>query len=71
MLHAFYRSLKPGGKLVIIDYRKLPGFSSSWIMEHVRLDKKGVIEEVGQAGFRLTGEENFLRANYFLAFIKD
>jgi predicted methyltransferase len=71
MLHAFYRSLKPGGKLVIIDYRKLQGFSSSWIMEHVRLDKKGVIEEVKQAGFRLTGEEDFLRANYFLEFSKD
>jgi predicted methyltransferase len=71
MLHAFYRSLKPDGKLVIIDYRKQHGFSSSWIMEHVRLDKKGVIEEVKQAGFRLTGEEGFLRANYFLEFAKD
>jgi predicted methyltransferase len=40
-------------------------------MEHVRLDKKGVIEEVKQAGFRLTGEEGFLRANYFLEFAKD
>jgi predicted methyltransferase len=39
-------------------------------MEHVRLDKKGVIEEVEQSGFRLTGEENFLRANYFLTFTK-
>jgi predicted methyltransferase len=71
MLEAFYRSLKPDGKLIIIDYRKLLGFSSSWIMEHVRLDKKGVIAEVKQAGFRLTGEENFLRANYFLEFTKD
>jgi predicted methyltransferase len=40
-------------------------------MEHVRLDKKGVIEEVKQAGFRLTGEEDFLRANYFLEFTKN
>jgi predicted methyltransferase len=71
MLRAFYHSLKPGGKLVIIDYRKLRGFSSSWVMEHVRLDKKGVIEEVKQAGFRLTGEEDFLRANYFLEFTKN
>jgi predicted methyltransferase len=71
MLDGFYRSLKPGGKLVIIDYRKLHGFSSSWVMEHVRLDKQGVIEEVEQAGFRLTGEEDFLRANYFLEFVKE
>jgi predicted methyltransferase len=71
MLQGFYHSLKPGGKLVIIDYRKLRGFSSSWIMEHVRLDRKGLIEEVRQAGFRLTGEENFLRANYFLEFTKN
>jgi ubiquinone/menaquinone biosynthesis C-methylase UbiE len=71
MLHGFYRSLKPSGKLVIIDYRKRHGFSSPWIMEHVRLDKKGVIEEVKRAGFRLTGEHDFLRANYFLEFAKE
>ncbi|MES9991476.1 MAG: methyltransferase domain-containing protein [Candidatus Thiodiazotropha sp.] len=71
MLSSFNRSLKPGGRLIIIDYRKLRGFSSSWIMEHVRLDKMGVIKEVQQAGFRLLGEESFLRANYFLKFIKD
>jgi predicted methyltransferase len=35
------------------------------------LNKQGVIEEVNQAGFQLAGEENFLRANYFLTFTKD
>jgi predicted methyltransferase len=71
MLKSLHQSLKPGGRLVIIDYRKLSGFSSTWVMEHVRLDRKGVIAEVEQSGFRLSGEENFLRANFFLTFTKE
>jgi predicted methyltransferase len=71
MLNSLYRSMKSGARLVIIDFRKQPGISSTWVMEHVRLDKKGVIEEVRQAGFRLLGEDDFLQANYFLEFIKD
>jgi predicted methyltransferase len=70
MLNLLHQSLKPGGRLVIIDYRKLSGFSSTWVMEHVRLDRKGVIAEVEHSGFRLSGEENFLRANYLLTFTK-
>ncbi|MCG8037149.1 MAG: methyltransferase domain-containing protein [Candidatus Thiodiazotropha taylori] len=70
MLKLFHQSLKTGGRLVIIDFRKKPGFSSNWVMDHVRLDRKGVIGEIEQSGFRLSGEESFLRANYFLTFTK-
>jgi predicted methyltransferase len=71
MLSSLYRSMKPGARLVIIDFRKQPGISSNWVMEHVRLNKKGVIQEVRQAGFRLLGEDDFLQANYILQFVKD
>ncbi|MBV2091237.1 MAG: methyltransferase domain-containing protein [Candidatus Thiodiazotropha sp. (ex Ctena orbiculata)] len=70
MLKLIHQSLKSGGRLVIIDYRKRPGFSSNWVMDHVRLGRDGVIAEIEQSGFRLSGEENFLRANYFLTFTK-
>ncbi|MCG7899977.1 MAG: methyltransferase domain-containing protein [Candidatus Thiodiazotropha lotti] len=70
MLKLIHQSLKSGGRLVVIDYRKRPGFSSNWVMDHVRLDRDGVIAEIEQSGFRLSGEENFLRANYFLTFTK-
>ena len=64
MLRSIYSSLKHGAKLVIIDYRRLPGDSSPWVLQHVRIDKKGVIDEVEQAGFRLVEEKNLLQAKY-------
>lgn len=70
MLASIYRALRPGGKLVIIDYRKQPGSSSSWVMSHVRSAKQTVINEIQQAGFKLHSESDILKENYFLSFVK-
>jgi predicted methyltransferase len=70
MLASIYRALRPGGKLVIIDYRKQPGRSSAWVMSHVRSAKQTVIYEIQQAGFKLDSESDLLRENYFLNFVK-
>jgi predicted methyltransferase len=70
MLASIYRALRPGGKLVIIDYRKQPGRSSAWVMSHVRSAKQTVINEIQQAGFKLDSESDLLRENYFLNFVK-
>lgn len=71
MLASMHQALRPGGRLVIIDFRKIPGVSSSWVMNHVRADRATVIREVEAAGFRLVGEEGFLRVNYFLRFERE
>jgi len=70
MLASIHRALRPGGKLVIIDFRKQPGVSSDWVMSHVRSDKQTVIREIEQAGFRFASETNLLESNYFLWFSK-
>jgi predicted methyltransferase len=70
MLASIYRALRPGGKLIIIDYRKQPGRSSSWVMSHVRSAKQTVINEIQQAGFKLHSESDILKENYFLSFVK-
>jgi predicted methyltransferase len=65
-----HRALRPGGSVVIIDFRKIPGVSTPWVMNHVRADKKRVIREIEDTGFKLIGEEPILRTNYFLRFKK-
>lgn len=68
MLASLHRAIRPGGGLVIIDFERIPGVSSPWIMGHVRAGKETVIREVEAAGFRLDREIPLLRQNYMLRF---
>jgi predicted methyltransferase len=70
MLASIREALVPGGTLVIIDFRREPGFSNRWIMGHVRAGREEVIAEVEQAGFKLIDEPLKLRGNYFVRFRK-
>jgi ubiquinone/menaquinone biosynthesis C-methylase UbiE len=70
MLTSLRAALKPGGRLIIIDYEKIPGRSSGWVMNHVRVDRETVIAEITAAGFVLDHTHTFLRENYFLEFRK-
>lgn len=70
MLSSIHTALRPGGRLVIIDFRKQPGVSTSWVMSHVRANKQTVIHEVKRAGFRFDSESPILKTNYFLTFTK-
>ena len=70
MLSSIHASLKPGGKLIIIDFRRDPRHSSRWVMGHVRAGKDTVIKEVTDAGFRLVEDIPLLRTNYYLVFRK-
>lgn len=72
MLASIGAALKPGGQLVIIDFVRKPGFSSPWVLGHVRLGEEEVVEEIQAAGFRLLERRpDLLRRNYFLRFEKD
>lgn len=70
MLASIHASLKSGGNLVVIDFRRDPGHSSRWVMGHVRAGKDTVVEEITEAGFRLLDDKPLLRTNYFLVFSK-
>lgn len=61
-------ALRPGGRMVVVDYERIPGVTPRQRIEHVRLDKKTAIEEIGAAGFRFVGEKKLMRENYFLVF---
>lgn len=70
MLASIHQALRPGGRLIIIDFRREAGFSSPWVMGHVRAGETQVMDEVGAAGFTLSDRPDFLRINYFLTFTK-
>lgn len=67
-LTSIREALRPGGELVIIDFRKEPGHSSSWVMGHVREGREGVIAEVTANGFELVEDSPLLTTNYLLRF---
>ncbi|MCP4698102.1 MAG: methyltransferase domain-containing protein [Gammaproteobacteria bacterium] len=70
IMQSVHRALRPRGILVVIDFWKIPGVSSNWIIRHVRAGKKTVIKEIEAAGFILMDEKAFLKNNYFLRFRK-
>lgn len=67
-LAALSRALKPGGTLVLVDYRREPGKSAAWILDHVRAGEAIVTAEVQAAGFQLVERSDRLTENYMLKF---
>jgi len=68
MLASLHAALKPGGRLAVIDYEKIPGRASGWVMGHVRAGRETVVAEAEAAGFKLLKSHALLRDNYFLEF---
>ncbi len=61
-------SLRPGGRMVVVDFRRIPGESADWVVEHVRAGMEVVRSEIEAAGFRHTRTIEILKENFFLEF---
>ena len=63
-------AMKPNGRIIIIDFERIPGVSREWVLDHVRAGKQTVIDEMNDAGFTLVAERDIadLSENYFLEF---
>ncbi len=70
MLDSMRWALRPGGRLVIVEFERIPGRSAEWILEHVRADKDGFRREIAAAGFEWLRELPIdgLVENYILEF---
>jgi SAM-dependent methyltransferase len=60
-------ALKPGGRLVIVDYAKVDG-AKPFIAEHVRDTPTAFRREIEAAGFRFVRAEEFLHENFMFVF---
>lgn len=71
-LASLYRAMKPGGRLVLIDFERIPGKSRKFIMGHVRAGKSVFKNEVMAAGFEFQDEVEIdgFEENYLLRFVK-
>jgi SAM-dependent methyltransferase len=69
LLSSVARSIKPQGRIGVIDF-KLDGLGPGPPLEE-RVDPDTVVEEAGRAGLRLIQQESFLPFQYFLIFGRD
>src|SRR5262249_8905660 len=69
-LASIHKALRPGGRLLVVDFHRIPGKTRKWLLDHVRAGQDVVIKEIVQSGFKLAGEEKDLglKENYFLRF---
>jgi ubiquinone/menaquinone biosynthesis C-methylase UbiE len=65
-------SLKPGGKLVVVEFDRVEGRSSEFVLKHVRAGRDVFIKEIESAGFaRVKSTKGpVLKENFFAAFQK-
>lgn len=70
IMQSIHRALRADGALVVIDFKRVEGKSSAWVMEHVRGGKEETIKEIEAMGFKLVEDKDFLSDNYFLKFRK-
>ncbi len=68
---AYYKilreSLAPGGRLVIVDFRKDAELEEG-PPKDMRIERKDLERELSQAGFRLSEEHEFLAHQYFVVY---
>ena len=68
---SLFQAVRPGGRVILIDFRRIPGTSSDWVMNHVRAGQEVFEAEIVAAGFEKVSEEpELLQENYFVVFTK-
>ena len=69
MLASIRAALKPGGRVVLVDFVREPGKSPEWVLGHVRAGQAEVEAEFAAAGFTKLGEaKGLLKENYLVTF---
>lgn len=72
-LASIHRALRPGGRLVVIDFIREEGVSREWVLEHVRAGQAVFAAEIEAAGFERVADHPQrarLEENYVMWFRK-
>ncbi len=69
-LASISRALRPGGEIILIDFKREEGESSDWIMNHVRAGESVFRSEIESAGFEKITSYDILKDNYMVRFRK-
>ena len=71
-MKSIHKALVDGGRVVVIDFERIPGVSREWTLGHVRAGKQTFIDEIQSVGFELVSERDVegFEENYYLEFRK-
>jgi predicted methyltransferase len=69
-MESVHKALRPGGRVVLVDFHRIPGKSTKWVLGHVRAGQEVFVKEIVSCGFKKVGEEKFLKENYLVVFVK-
>jgi ubiquinone/menaquinone biosynthesis C-methylase UbiE len=71
MLAAIHRSLKPGGKLVVVEYyKRQEAMAEGRALTHIRLDMPDVIKEIEANHFHLIAEQEHVPDSQYLLVLR-
>ena len=73
MLASIRSALRPGGQFIVLDYDKVPGKSSEFVLQHVRDTREVFTAEIVAAGFILKEDISVpgLKETFMRRFIKN
>jgi predicted methyltransferase len=69
-LASLHRALRPGGEVLLVEFKRIPGTSSDWVLNHVRAGQEVFTAEIEAAGFKQIEEQDILKDNYVVRFRK-
>ncbi len=71
-LASLFRAIAPGGRLVVLDFERIPGVTRQWLLDHVRAGKDVFRAEIEAAGFTFVRELEVegIEENYVLEFVR-
>ena len=70
-MESLHKALKPGGQVILVDFRRVEGTSTDWVLNHVRAGQEVFEAEIVKSGFKKVREERaLLKENYLVAFEK-
>ena len=67
---SLHRALRPGGEVLLVEFKRIPGTTSDWVLNHVRAGQEVFTAEIKAAGFQQVEEVNLLKDNYVVRFRK-
>jgi len=67
---SLHRALRAGGEVLLVEFKRIAGTSSDWVLNHVRAGQEVFTAEIQAAGFRQIEERDFLKDNYVVRFRK-
>ncbi len=66
------KAMKPGGRVIVVDFKRIEGESTEWTINHVRAGQEVFEKEIIEAGFKKVDEiKDLLKENYMVVFEVD